>query len=200
MKLTDKQKNFLKYISQYMEEWGQPPSFDEICTHFGFKSYNTITTYLKTLERKGYIRLPEKNQKRAMEIVSPVETRRFELPLLGRVAGGRPIEAIEDPDVIEIPPSMIGNGDHFVLRVRGNSMEDDGILDGDFVVIRRQKTAENGEAVVALVDNEATLKRYYKQKDHVELRPAHKGMESILVKEGDLRLEGRVVGVLRHYR
>jgi len=200
MKLTDKQKDFLKYISQYMEEWGQPPSFDEICAHFGFKSYNTITTYLKTLERKGYIRLPEKNQKRAMEIVSPVETRRFELPLLGRVAGGRPIEAIEDPDVIEIPPSMIGNGDHFVLRVRGNSMEDDGILDGDFVVIRRQKTAENGEAVVALVDNEATLKRYYKQKDHVELRPAHKGMESILVKEGDLRLEGRVVGVLRHYR
>ena len=200
MKLTDKQKDFLKYISQYMEEWGQPPSFDEICAHFGFKSYNTITTYLKTLERKGYIRLPEKNQKRAMEIVSPVETRRFELPLLGRVAGGRPIEAIEDPDVIEIPPSMIGNGDHFVLRVRGNSMEDDGILDGDFVVIRRQKTAENGEAVVALVDNEATLKRYYKQKDHVELRPAHKGMESILVKEEDLRLEGRVVGVLRHYR
>jgi len=200
MKLTDKQKGFLKYISQYMEEWGQPPSFDEICAHFGFKSYNTITTYLKTLERKGYIRLPEKNQKRAMEIVSPVETRRFELPLLGRVAGGKPIEAIEDPDVIEIPPSMIGNGDHFVLRVRGNSMEDDGILDGDFVVIRKQKTAENGEAVVALVNNEATLKRYYKQKDHVELRPAHKGMKSILVKEGDLRLEGRVVGVLRHYR
>jgi len=200
MKLTDKQKGFLKYISQYIEEWGQPPSFDEICKHFGFKSYNTITTYLKTLERKGYIRLPEKNQKRAMEIVSPVETRQFELPLLGRVAGGRPIEAIEDLDVIEIPPSMIGNGDHFVLQVKGNSMEDDGILDGDFVVIRRQNTAENGEAVVALVNNEATLKRYYKHKDHVELRPAHKGMESILVRDGDLRLEGRVVGVLRHYR
>lgn len=201
MKLTQKQQDFLEFISQYMDEWGQSPSFDEICSHFGFNSYNTVTTYLKILERKGYIRLPgEKNRKRAIEVISPVEARRFEFPLLGRVAAGKPIEAVEDVDVIEVPPSMIGSGDHFVLQVKGFSMLEDGILDGDFVVVRKQPTAENGETVVALINNEATLKRYYKRDDQVELRPAHEGMESIWVKEGDLRIEGKVVGVIRHYR
>ncbi len=201
MKLTDKQKTFLAYLSQYMEEWGQSPSFDEIRAHFGFRSYNTVATYLSHLERKGYIRRPKaKNQKRAIEVIRPVESRRFETPLLGIVAAGRPIEAVESPDVIEIPPSMQGRGDHFVLRVEGDSMRDDGILDGDYVLIRRQPTAENGETVVALVDNEATVKKIYRRGDHVELRPAHEGMPSILVRKGDLRIEGRVVGVMRHYK
>jgi len=201
MKLTKKQQEVLGFISRYREEWGQSPSFDEICSHFGFNSYNTVTTYLKILERKGYIRLPgKKNQKRAIEVISPVEARRFEFPLLGRVAAGKPIEAVEDVDVIEVPPSMIGSGDHFVLQVRGFSMLEDGILDGDFVVIRKQSTAENGETVVALINNEATLKRYYRRGDRVELRPAHEGMESIWVREGDLRLEGKVVGVIRKYK
>jgi repressor LexA len=201
MKLTKKQKEFLSFISQYMDEWGQSPSFDEICSHFGFNSYNTVTTYIRILERKGYIRLPGgKNRKRAIEVISPVEAKRFEFPLLGRVAAGKPIEAVEDVDVIEVPPSMIGSGDHFVLEVKGFSMLEDGILDGDFVVVRKQATAENGETVVALINNEATLKRYYKNDGRVELRPAHEGMESIWVREGDLRLEGKVVGVIRHYR
>ena len=201
MKLTEKQKEFLGYISRYMEDWGRSPSFEEICSHFSFTSYNTVTTYLKTLERKGYIRLPrKKNQKRAIEVISPVETRRFEFPLLGRVAAGKPIEAVEDVDVIEVPSSMIGQGDHFVLQVKGDSMKEDGILDGDFIVVRKQPTAENGETVVALINNEVTVKKYYKRKNYVELRPAHTGMESIIVKEGDLRIEGRVVGVIRHYK
>ena len=201
MKLSAKQKDFLAYIARYMDEWGRAPSFDEICTHFGFKSYNTVTTYLKILARKEYIRLPqEKNRKRAIELISPVETRRFEFPLLGRVAAGKPIEAIEDISAIDVPPSMIGTGDHFVLLVLGDSMEEDGILDGDYVVVRKQPTAENGETVVALIDNEATVKKYYKKKGHVELRPAHTGMEPILVEEGDLRIEGKVVGVLRYYK
>ncbi|MBW1774856.1 MAG: repressor LexA, partial [Deltaproteobacteria bacterium] len=145
MKLTEKQRSFLGYISQYMEDWGKAPSFEEICAHFGFRSYNTVTTYLKLLERKGYIRLPrEKNRKRAIEVVSPVETRRFEFPLLGRVAAGKPIEAVEDVDTMEVPPSMIGSGDYFVLQVKGDSMQDDGILDGDFLIVRKQPTAENG--------------------------------------------------------
>lgn len=201
MKLTDKQKDFLEYVSQYIEDWGRSPSFDEICSEFKFHSYNTVTTYLRILERKGYIRLPkEKNRKRAIEVISPVETRRFEFPLLGRVAAGKPIEAVEDVRAIEVPPSMIGSGDHFVLQVKGNSMEEDGILDGDFVVIRKQPTAESGETVVALINNEATVKKYYKRSDFVELRPAHTGMEPITVKEGDLRIEGKVVGVMRYYR
>jgi repressor LexA len=201
MKLTDKQKIFLAYISRYVEDWGRSPSFDEICSEFGFGSYNTVTTYLKILQRKGYIRLPPaKNQKRAIEVIRPVETRRFESPLLGRVAAGKPIEAVEDVSAIEVPPSMIGGTDHFVLQVNGDSMQEDGILDGDFVVVKKQPTAENGETVVALIHNEATVKRYYRTEDHVELRPAHTGMESIRVTEGDLRIEGKVVGVIRYYR
>ena len=201
MKLTEKQKAFLGYISRYMEDWSRSPSFEEICSHFGFTSYNTVTTYLKTLERKGYIRLPrKKNQKRAIEVISPVETRRFEFPLLGRVAAGKPIEAVEDMDVIEVPPSMIGQGDHFVLQVKGDSMKEDGILDGDFIVVRKQPTAENGETVVALINDEVTIKKYYKRKNYVELRPAHTGMEPIIVKQGDFRIDGRIVGVMRHYK
>ncbi len=201
MKLTEKQKKFLGYISQYMEDWGRSPSFEEICSHFGFISYNTVTTYLKTLERKGYIRLPrKKNQKRAIEVISPVETRRFEFPLLGRVAAGKPIEAVEEVEAIEVLPSMIGQGEHFVLQVKGDSMKDDGILDGDLIVVRKQPMADNGQTVVALINNEATVKKYYKRENYVELRPAHTGMESIIVKEGDLRIEGRVVGVMRHYK
>ncbi len=201
MKLTEKQKAFLTYIFHYIETWGQSPSFDEICSHFGFKSYNTVTTYLEVLQRKGYLRFPkEKNKKRAIEVISPVETRRFELPLLGKVAGGKPIEVVETVSTIEIPMSMIGKGDHFVLQVSGNSMKEDGILDGDFVVVKKQPGADNGQTVVALINNEATVKKYYMRKDHVELRPAHAGMESIIVREEDLRIEGLVVGVLRHYR
>lgn len=199
MKLTDKQKGVLAYISRYRESWGTAPSFDEIRAHFGFGSYNTVTTYLKILERKGYIRLPkEKNRKRAIEVISPVETRRFEFPLLGRVAAGRPIEAIEDRRVVEIPPSMAGDAECFVLQVTGTSMEEDGILDGDLVVVRRQSVAQNGDIVVALINNEATVKRYYRRNRHIELRPAHAGMESIRIKEGDLCIEGKVVGVMRY--
>ena len=201
MKLTEKQRAFLAYVSRYMEDWGRSPSFEEICGHFGFRSYNTVTTYLKILERKGYVRLPgEKNRKRAIEVLSPVETRRFELPLLGRVAAGKPIEAIEDVDAIEVPPSMVGGGDYFVLQVFGDSMKEDGILEGDFLVVRKQPTAENGETVVALINNEATVKRYYRHQDHVELRPAHSGMAPIIVSEGDLRIEGKVMGVMRKYK
>ena len=200
MKLTHKQKEFLGYLSRYEQEWGMSPSFDEICSYFGFSSYNTVTTYLKILERKGYIRLPvQKNRKRAIEVVSPVETRRFELPLLGNVAAGKPIEAIEDTRAIEVPPAMADKGDCFVLKVKGVSMEEDGILDGDFVVVRKQPTAENGDMVVALIENEATVKRYYKKNERVELRPAHTGMDPILVKDGDFRIAGKVVGVLRYY-
>jgi repressor LexA len=200
MKLTEKQKAFLGYISRYIDEWNRSPSFEEICSHFGFNSYNTVTTYLKALERKGYVRLPrKKNQKRAIEVISPVEIRRFEFPLLGRVAAGKPIEAVEDVDVIEVPPSMVGSGEHFALQVKGNSMKDDGILDEDFVIVRKQPTAENGETVVALVNNEATIKKYYKRERDVELRPANDEIESIIVKRGEMRIQGKVVGVIRHF-
>lgn len=199
MRLTPKQKQFLAYLVQYIERWGHAPSFEEIRGHFNFRSYNTVTTYLKILERKGYIRLPkQKNKKRAIEVIKPVEASSFELPLLGRVAAGKPVEAIGDNLTIEVPPSMAQGGDHFVLQVQGNSMEEEGILDGDYVVVRKQPTAEEGETVVAIIDNEATVKKYYKRKGYVELRPAHRGMQPIIVKEGEFRIEGKVVGVVRY--
>ncbi len=114
------------------------------------------------------------------------------------MAAGKPIEAVEDAGVIEVPSAMIGSGDHFVLQVNGDSMEEDGILDGDFVVVRRQHTAENGETVVALINNEATVKKFYKRKGHIKLQPAHTGMKPIRVKKGDLRIQGKVVGVMRY--
>jgi len=201
MKLTEKQKEFLGFVSEYIRDWSRPPSFEEIRSHFGFNSYNTVTTYLKTLERKGYVRLPDrKNLKRSIEVISPVETRRFEFPLLGRVAAGKPIEAVETVDAIEVPPSMIGQGDHFVLLVKGDSMQEDGILDGDFIIVRKQPAAENGETVVALINNEATVKKYYQRDDSVELRPAHSGMAPILLHRGDLQIQGKVVGVMRQYK
>ncbi len=199
MRLSKKQRDFLEYISGYIEQWGTSPSFEEICSHFGFRSYNTVTTYLRILERKGYIRLPaRKNLKRSLEVVRPLETRRREIPLLGTVAAGRPIEAVEDKRGIEVPSSMLGRGDYFVLRVRGESMEDDGILDGDLVVVRSQGVAENGDTVIALIGNDATIKRYYRREDHVELKPAHKAMASIRAAPEDVMIRGKVVGVLRH--
>ena len=201
MKLTDKQQAVLFYIATYIDEWKKSPSFTEICDHFGFKSYNTVTTYLKSLQKKGYIHLPsKKNQKRGIQVVSPVEVRRFELPLLGLVAAGKPIEAIENAEAIEIPPSMLGEGDHFVLRVQGDSMRDDGILDGDFVVVRKGPTAENGQTVVAIVNNEATIKKYFETGSYVRLQPANPDVTPIIVKDRNFRIEGRVVGVIRRYR
>lgn len=201
MKLTEKQQAFLAYISSYIEEWGTAPTYDEIRGHFGFSSYNTVTGYLRILERKGYISLPrEKGRKRAIIVLKPMETRRFECPLLGKVAAGKPIEAVEDRRAVEVPPAMTGRGEHFVLRVEGDSMIEDGILDGDYIVVRKQSVAENGETVVALVHNEATVKRFYRHGDDVELRPAHEGMKSIIVRDDSLHIEGKVVGLLRYCR
>ncbi len=199
MKLTQKQAQVLEYLSDYIKEKGQAPSFEEICKRFGFRSYNTVTTYLAALERKGYVKRPlQRNRKRAIELT--LGPGRSLLPLLGRVAAGRPIEAIQDNETIEVPGSMLGKGEYFVLKVEGSSMVEDGILDGDFVVVRRQPTAENGDTVVALIGDEATLKRYYRIGDRIELRPANKEMAPIVVRDKDLRIEGKVVGVIRYYK
>jgi repressor LexA len=122
-----------------------------------------------------------------------------ELPLVGTVAAGRPIEAIETADTIEVPPSMVGRGENFALRVRGDSMVGDGILDGDFVVVRKQASADSGQTVVALIGNEATVKRLVRKDGRIELHPANPAMAPILVENAEeLRIEGVVVGVLRH--
>ncbi|MHB8765160.1 MAG: transcriptional repressor LexA [Deferrisomatales bacterium] len=194
--LTPKQKQVLDFISESTEARGYAPSQQEIAERFGFRSLGTVQNYLVRLERQGLLRRPW-NAKRAVEVVRP-DPEAHELPLVGCVAAGRPIEAVETHDALAVPPWMVTGGDSFVLRVKGDSMVGDGILDGDYVVVRRQATAANGQTVVALVEGEATVKRWYARGDRVELRPANPAVESLWVDASrELRIEGVVTGVLR---
>ncbi|TAL17899.1 transcriptional repressor LexA [bacterium] len=198
-RITPKQKNLLDYIGEFMARRGYAPSQREIADRFGFKSLGTVQNYLVRLERQGLLKRPW-NAKRAIEPVG-FEQAALELPLLGFVAAGRPIEAISNPDSVEVPPTMIGAGENFVLRVKGDSMVGDGIMDGDLVVVARKSDAANGKTVVALVDGEATVKHYYKLGQKIELRSANPFVPTIEVgPERDFRIEGIVIGVIRHCR
>lgn len=197
--LTPKQKQVFDFIAQHIDEQGFAPSQQEIARAFGFRSLGTVQNYLVRLEREGLLGR-DWNARRGLQL--RVETERgLKLPLAGTVAAGRPIEAIETPGTIEVPPSMVGQGEHFVLRVAGDSMIGDGIIDGDYVVVRKQATAEHGQTVVALLDNEATVKRLHRRGERLELHPANPAMQPIVVDDPEtFRIEGVVVGVIRHYR
>lgn len=196
-KITPKQKKLLDYIRDFAERMGYAPSQTEIAAHFGFRSLGTIQNYLKILERDGHLKR-EWNAKRALTPVAARPSTQT-LPLLGMVAAGKPIEAVENRDEIEVPPTMLGRGENFVLKVRGDSMVGDGIMNGDYVIVAKRKTAENGTTVVALVDGEATVKRYHKKGDRIELRSANPLVPDIHVDpESDFAIEGIVVGVIRH--
>ena len=199
MNLTEKQQAVYLYIRQYIEARGFPPSYDEIRRHFGFRSFQSVQKHLKQLERKGYIRIPGRNQKRAITLIEHGGTTTV-LQMAGLVAAGKPIEPVEQRETVDVPEAMLGSGEYFALRVTGNSMIDDGIFDGDTIVVRKQRTAENGQTVVALVDGEATVKKYYRRADVVELRPANPSMTSIFISGGELTIQGVVVGLMRKYR
>lgn len=196
--MTPKQKRILDFIHAYRERNGYAPSQREIADAFGYRSLGTVQNFLVRLEREGYL-ARDWNAKRALRPVGIPRASGLELPLVGSVAAGRPIEAINIPDSLEVPPSMVGHGEHFVLRVRGDSMIGDGILDGDYVVVRKQATADNGQTVVALIDGEATVKRLQKQGERIELLPANPTMQPIHVPpDAEFAIEGIVVGVIRH--
>jgi repressor LexA len=195
--LTPKQKNILDFIQAFAEREGYPPSQQEIARTFGFRSLGTVQNYLVRLEREGLLSR-DWNARRGLRVLRP-KLNALELPLVGTVAAGKPIEAIETPDSIEVPASMVGPGENFVLRVRGDSMVGDGILDGDFVVVRKQATADSGQTVVALIRGEATVKRLQRKGQRIELHPANPAMAPIVVEdEESFRIEGVVVGVIRH--
>jgi repressor LexA len=195
--LTPKQKKILDFIESFSSREGYPPSQQEIAQAFGFSSLGTVQNYLVRLEREGLLSR-DWNARRGMRVLKPKGSR-LELPLVGRVAAGKPIEAIETPDTIEVPGSMIGPGENFVLKVQGDSMVGDGILDGDYVVVRKQATAENNQTVVALIRGEATVKRFYRKGSIIELHPANPAMQPLIVAdEESFRIEGVVVGVIRH--
>ncbi len=195
--LTPKQKKIVEFIAGFTEREGYSPSQQEIARAFGFRSLGTVQNYLTRLEREGLL-ARQWNARRGMRLVRP-QLAAAELPLAGIVAAGRPIEAVETTDSIEVPPSMVGPGENFVLRVQGDSMVGDGILDGDYVVVRKQAAAENGQTVVALIGNEATVKRFHRRGRRIELQPANPAMMPILLEdEESFRIEGVVVGVIRH--
>jgi repressor LexA len=202
MPLTKRQKEILDYIQAFIEERGYAPSFEEIAESFGYSSLATVHEHLSNLERKGYIR-KSYNESRSIEVV-PDETgaQAVDLPLLGAVAAGLPIEAIASAETLAVPPDMVRPGHkNYVLRVEGNSMIDEQIRDGDYIVVNAKNTAENGETVIALVGGEsATVKKLYRERDNrVRLQPANSAMEPMFVDANDLTVQGVVVGVIRKY-
>jgi repressor LexA len=202
MPLTKRQREILTYLSEYAEEHGYAPSFEEIARHFNYNSLATVHEHLSNLERKGYIKRAY-NESRAIEILpSEVFPKAVELQLLGSVAAGVPIEAVQTQEVISVPEDFLRRGgNHYVLRVRGNSMIDEQIRDGDFVVVNERRSVDNGEVVIALVDNAAaTVKKFYRERDgRIRLQPANDTMSPIYVDEDDVTIQGVVVGVLRRF-
>ncbi len=196
--LTERQRAVFEFIRDYIRKRGISPSYDEIRRAFRFRSYNSVQKHLRRLEEKGVLRSPWNNRKRALELVEPLPSG-TSLPLLGRVAAGRPIEAIAAPETIEVPDILLRGENNFALRVVGESMVDEGIRDGDIVVVKRQRDAENGQTVVALVGDDATIKQFYRRGGRIELRPANPRMRSILVEEGDLQIQGIVIGLIRKF-
>lgn len=197
--LTEKQQTIYDFIRRYIGECGMAPSYEEIRKALRFRSYNSVQKYLKKLEEKGYIKSPWGNRKRALELVDPGPMA-ITVPLLGRVAAGRPIEAITQAETIEVPEILLRGDDNFALRVVGDSMVDDGIRDGDIVIVKRQRDARNGQTIIALIGDDATIKQYHRRGARIELRPANSRMKPIVVGEGDLQIQGVVIGLIRKFR
>ncbi len=197
MNLTKRQKEIVDFLREYRAEHGISPTQREIREKFHLSSFGTIQKHLKRLEEKGALSR-QWNRSRG---ISPAEEegKGREVALFGYVAAGRPIEPFPDEETIEVPSSLLGKGEHFVLRVRGDSMIEDGIRDGDYVVVARRSTAQNGQTVVALVRGEATLKKYYAEGSRVRLQPANASMKPLTVEAQDLTLQGVVTGLIRDY-
>ncbi len=202
MPLTKRQREILTYLGSYAEDNGYAPSFEEIASRFNYNSLATVHEHLSNLERKGYIKRAY-NESRAIEILpSEANPRAIELPLLGSVAAGMPIEALSANETLCVPEDFVRRGgNHYVLRVRGNSMIDEQIRDGDMVVVNERQTADNGEMVIALINNtNATVKKIYRERDgRIRLQPANESMAPMYVHENDVTIQGIVVGVLRRY-
>lgn len=225
--LSEKERAVLSFIESYQTETGSSPSYQEIKDHFGFASFNSVQNYLKQLTQKAYIATPS-NQKRAIQILqssnalqnslkesprrpllhTPSEREEtLSLPLLGKVAAGLPIEALTHDEHIQVPPSLVRNATKsYALQVSGQSMIEDGIFDGDVILVQKQNFASNGEIVVARIENEATVKRFYKRSSKdveddrsIELRPANSQMQSMWYHPAEVDIQGIVVGLIRKF-
>ena len=208
-KFDNKKDEILNYLSSYIKKNGYPPAIREICEAVSISSTSTVHAYLDRLKKEGSLQ-KDPTKTRAMRIVDAKSTKEEDpyaeavgeivnVPVVGRVAAGMPILAEENIEtVFPVPVTYTHNSDTFFLRVQGESMVNAGILDGDYVLIRKQNTANNAEKVVAMIEDEATVKTYYKEKDHIRLQPENDWMEPIIV-ERDVRILGIVIGVIRFF-
>jgi repressor LexA len=198
--LTKRQREILDYLSEFIQQHGYAPSLEEIGRRFGLSSLATVHKHLTNLQEKGFIKRAW-NRSRSVELVpTRLGGRAVELPLLGYVAAGAPIEAITTAESIAVPEDLVGKHDTYVLRVRGDSMIDEHIRDGDFVIVEDRKTAENGEMVIALLGgSDVTLKKFYRENGHVRLQPANPAVQPLLVPAEQVLVQGVVIGVMRKY-
>ncbi len=195
--LTKRQKEILDYIEQYIASHDYAPSFREIAEFFHLSSIATVADHLENLKSKGFL-TKDFNEARSLQLTPRWDERTFEIPLMGVIAAGSPIEAIRTNETIDIPKDMMGKN-VFALKVRGDSMIEDGIFDGDYIIIEQTNNPRNGEIVVALLDNEnATVKRFYREKDHIRLQPANSKYNPIRTKR--VVVQGRVKGVIRRFK
>ena len=194
--LTKRQKEILEYVKRFITKHDYAPSYREIADSFGFSSVATVAEHIETLKNKGYLE-NEENMARSLQLTPAWDERTFSIPLLGTIAAGFPIEAIRTSETIDIPKDMMAKN-VFALKVRGDSMEEDGILDGDYVIIEQTKTPKNGDIVVALVEGTTvTLKRFYREQDHIRLQPANGRYQPIRTKR--VVIQGKVRGVIRKF-
>lgn len=206
MAITRRQREVYDFISRFVAENGYSPSYDEIREGLSLNSLATVHKHISNLEKKDLL-TRDYNRSRSIDLLPPkgklkqsmsVNTG-LVLPLLGRIAAGRPIEAVQNPETISLA-DFVRSKEVFVLEVRGDSMQDEAILDGDYVLVEKSKLAHNGDIVVALVDeNDATLKRFYREGDSIRLQPSNANMKPIIVPAATVSVQGRVIGVLRKY-
>lgn len=207
-KSDDNQQKILDYVNKQVFDKGYPPSVREICNDVGFKSTSTVHGYLSKLEKAGLIKR-DPTKPRAISIISKAsatlntsddiypQRELVHVPIVGKVAAGQPILAVENiEDTFPVPIDYVGNSVTFMLRIKGDSMIDAGIFDNDLVLVKQQNEAKNGEIVVALIENEATVKTFYKEAGYVRLQPQNKSLEPIIVKD-EIIILGKVVGVFR---
>jgi len=209
-KLNEKQVQILNFVNEQVKEKGYPPSVREICKAVGFKSTSTVHAYLEKLKKSGLIQ-KDPSKPRAIKVMSDKNGRNYtpgsakifpsrelvEVPVIGKVTAGQPILAVENiEDSFPLPVEYVGNSTTFMLRVSGDSMIEAGIFDNDLVLVRQQNFAENGDYVVALIGDEATVKTFYREKDHIRLQPENQYLEPIIVHE-DVSILGKVIGVFR---
>ena len=198
--LTKRQREILDFLNSFIEQHGYAPSLEEVGRRFGLSSLATVHKHLTNLQDKGFIKRAW-NRSRSIELIpTRVGARAIDLPLLGNVAAGAPIEAVVSAETVAVPEDLVGKQDTYALRVRGNSMIDEQIRDGDVVIVEDRKTAENGEMVIALLQGaEVTLKKFYRDNGRIRLQPANAAVQPLVVNAHEVQIQGVVVGVVRKY-